>query len=99
VSTDRTMIAITNRTNKAFYYRVSGWQTDQFEFCRALGEVEFAQGPVAPGATERVGVAPDWQSADPVTVALWDKRCGEACSSEPVAALIVELSPVVPAAS
>ena len=99
VSTDRTTITITNRTSKTYYYRVSGWQTDQFEFCRALGEVEFGRGPIAPGATERVGVASDWQRAAPVTVGLWDKPCGEACVSEPVAALIVELSPVAPASS
>lgn len=100
VSTDRATIEITNRTSRTFYYRVSGWQPDQFETCRALGEVEAQRGPIAPGATERVIVDPGWQQAGvPVTVALWDKPCGEACVREPVAAMVVELSPVEPAAS
>ena len=45
-------------------------------------------------------VDPGWQQAGlRVTVALWGKPCGEACAREPVAALVVELSPLEPAAS
>jgi hypothetical protein len=100
VSTDRATFELTNRTGRTYYYRVSGWQPDQFETCRALGEVEAQRGPIAPGATERVMVDPGWQQAGVlVTVAFWDKPCGEACQREPIAAMIVGLLPLEPAAS
>jgi hypothetical protein len=45
-------------------------------------------------------VHPEWQQEGVrVTVALWDKLCGEACIREPLAAMVVELSPVEPASS
>ena len=34
VSTDRATVEITNRTGRTHYYRVSGWELDQFETCR-----------------------------------------------------------------
>ncbi len=99
-SVDRATIEITNHTAKTIYYRVSGWQFDQFETCRALGEIEVQRGPLDPGATERVMVDPGWQQAGvAVTLALWDRPCGEACSREPVGAMVVPLSPLEPAAS
>lgn len=100
VSTDRATVEITNRTDRTYYYRVSGWELAQFETCQGLGELERQRGPIAPGATERVMVDPGWQQAGlRVTVALWDRPCGEACTREPIAATIVELSPLEPAAS
>lgn len=100
VSTDRATVEIANRTGRTYYYRVSGWELDQFETCRAFGELERQRGPIAPSATELVMVDPGWQQAGlRVTVALWDKPCSEACDSEPVAAMVVELSPVEPGAS
>lgn len=100
VSTDRHTIEITNRTDRTWYYTVVGWQLEQFETCRALGEYEVVRGPIAPGATERVTVDPEWSRMGvPVTVGFWDERCGEACNREPIAAMDVELSPVVPVAS
>lgn len=99
-SVDRATIEITNQTVRTIYYRVSGWQPEQFETCRALGEIEVVRGPLAPGATERVIVDPGWQQAGvPVTVALWDRACGEACAREPVGAMVVPISPVQPGAS
>ncbi len=99
-STDRATIEITNRTGRTYSYRVSGWQLDQFETCRVLGEVEVQRGPIAPGATERVRLDVSWwQSGAPVTIAFWDEPCGEACQREPAAAMQVELSPIGPAAS
>ncbi len=99
-SVDRATVEITNHTAKTIYYRVSGWQPDQFETCRALGEIEVQRGPLDPGATERVMIDPGWQqSGVPVTVAVWDRPCGEACSREPVRAMDVPLSPLEPAAS
>jgi hypothetical protein len=100
VSTDRATVEITNLTGRTYYYRVSGWELAQFETCRAFGELERQRGPIAPGATESVMVDPVWQQAGlRVTVALWDKPCGEACNSEPNGAMVVELSPLEPAAS
>jgi hypothetical protein len=100
VSTDRATIELTNRTGRTYYYRVSGWQLDQFETCRALGELEVQRGPIAPRTTERVMVDPGWlQAGVRVTVAFWDKPCGETCQREPLAAMIVGLSPLEPAAS
>jgi hypothetical protein len=100
VSTDLATIEITNRTGRTVYYRVSGWQPGQFETCRALGEIEVQGGPIAASGTEVVKVDAGWQQAGiPVTIAFWDRRCGEGCSSEPVAAMTVELSPLEPASS
>lgn len=97
---DHATIQITNRTTQTIYYRVSGWEPDQFETCRALGEIEVARGPLAPGATERVTVDPGWQEGSvPVTVAVWDRACGEACARAPIGALVVPLSPIEPPAS
>ncbi len=99
-SADRATVEITNRTDRTYYYRVSGWQIDQFETCRALGEIEAQRGPIAPGTTERVIIDVSWwQMGVPVTVALWGRPCGEACTREPIAAAKVELSPLEPAAS
>lgn len=100
VSTDRATVEITNHAGRTYYYRVSGWELAQFETCRAFGELERQRGPIAPGATERVMIDPGWQQARlRVTVAVWDRPCGEACIREPIAAMIVELSPLEPAAS
>lgn len=100
VSADRATVEITNHTGRTIYYRVSGWEPDQCETCRAVGEVEVQRGPLAPGSTERVMVDAGWHQAGvPVTVAKWDGPCGEACAREPVGAMVVPLSPVEPAAS
>jgi len=97
---DRATIEITNRTAQTIYYRVSGWEPDQLETCRVLSEIEVVRGPLAPGATERVMIDLGWQQAGvPVTVAVWDRACGEACAREPIGAMVVPLSPVEPAAS
>jgi hypothetical protein len=99
-SVDRATIEITNHTTKTIYYRVSCWQPNQFETCRALGEIEVVRGPLDPGATERVMVDPGWQqSGVPVTLAVWERPCGEACSREPAGAMVVPLSPLEPPAS
>ena len=99
-STHRATIEITNRATLTYYYRVAGWEPAQFETCRALAEVEAQRGPIAPGATERVAIDPNWwQSGVPVTVAFWDEPCGEGCQREPFAATQVELSPVEPIAT
>ena len=98
VSTDRATVEITNHTGRTYYYRVSGWELAQFETCRAFGELERQRGPIRAGATESVMVDPVWQQAGlRFTVALWDKPCGEACTSEPLGAIVVELSPLEPA--
>ncbi len=100
ISTDRATIEISNHTAQTYYYRVSGWEFAQFETCQAFGELERQRGPIAPGATDSVMVDPGWQrEGRRVTVALWDKPCGEACTAEPVAAMVIELSPLRPASS
>jgi hypothetical protein len=100
ISTDRATIEITNHTGRTWYYRVSGWQLDQFETCRALGEVEVQRGPIAPGTTERVMLFGNWEQLDvPITIAFWDRPCGEACQREPIAAMVVVRSQLEPLAS
>ena len=100
ISTDRATIEITNITGQTWYYRVSGWGLDQFETCRALGEVEVQRGPIAGGATERVMLQGNWEQMNvPMTIAFWEKPCGEACRTEPIAAMQVVRSPLEPAAS
>jgi len=98
---DRATIEITNRTDRTYYYRVAGWQPAQFETCRALGEEEVEEGPIAPGATVRVGIVAFADRTDvPIIVAIWDTQCGEGCQrAAPIAAILVERSPLQPAAS
>jgi hypothetical protein len=98
---DRATIDITNRTDRTYYYRVAGWQPAQFETCRALGEEEVEEGPIAPGATVHVGIVAFADRTDvPITVAVWDTQCGEACQrGAPIGAMLVERSPLQPAAS
>jgi len=100
-SRDRATIEITNRTDRTFYYRVAGWQPAQFETCRAFGEEGVEEGPIAPGATVGVMIAAFADRMDvPITVAFWDEPCGEGCQrAAPLAAMLVERSPLEPAAS
>jgi len=99
-STDRATIMIENQSGRTYYYRVSGWQLDQFETCRALGEVEVQRGPIHAEATEWVKLQGDWEHMDvPITIAIWDEPCGEACQREPIAAMQVERSTFEPASS
>jgi len=100
VSTDRATVQITNGTDRTYYYRVSGWEPVQFETCRAWGELERQRGPILPGAAESVMVDTAWRQAGiRVTIAFWEQPCGEACAVNPVAAMVVDLSPVEPASS
>ena len=97
VSTDKATIALTNQTDRTYYYRVSGWQETEFETCVGLAELEAVRGPIAPAATESLNVDPTWrESGVRVTVAFWEESCGESCSTEPVTAIAVELSPTEP---
>jgi len=99
-SSDRATIQIDNHSGRTWYYRVSGWQLEQFETCRALGELEVQRGPIAAGATERVMLQGNWEQLDaPMTIAFWEQPCGEACQREPVAAMQVVRSPFEPPAS
>jgi hypothetical protein len=100
-SKDRATIEITNRTERTYYYRVAGWQPAQFETCRALGEEEVEEGPIAPGGTVQVMIVAFADRMDvPITVAFWDKPCGEGCQrAAPIAAMLVARSPLEPAAS
>lgn len=100
ISTDRATIEITNHTGRTWYYWVSGWQLDQFETCRALGEVGVGGGRIAARATDRVMLQGNWEQLDvPITIVFWDKPCGEACQREPIAAMQVVRSLLEPAAS
>jgi hypothetical protein len=99
-SIDRATVEITNATNETYYYRVAGWQVDRFETCQAFGEREIERGPIAPGETVRSSInAFSGQLDVPITVAFWDRPCGEACQRAPIAAMVVARSPVEPAAS
>jgi hypothetical protein len=100
-SRDRATIEITNATGRTYYYRVAGWEAAKFETCEALGEEEVEEGPIAPGSTVQVSIVAFMDRPDvPVTVAFWDKPCGEGCQRDaPAAALVVERSALEPASS
>jgi len=68
---------------------------------RALGEEEVEEGPIAPGGTVQVMIVAFADRMDvPITVAFWDKPCGEGCQrAAPIAAMLVARSPLEPAAS
>ncbi|MEW6223091.1 MAG: hypothetical protein AB1627_00530 [Chloroflexota bacterium] len=100
-SRDRATIEITNRTDRTYYYRVAGWQPDQFETCRALGEEAVEEGPIAAGSTMRVMIGAFADRLEvPITVAFWTEPCREGCQRDaPIAAMVVARSPLEPAAS
>lgn len=101
MSRDRATIEIVNHSDRTYYYRVAGWQPAQFETCRALGEQEVQEGPIAPGATVQVMIVAFADRMDvPIAVAFWDQPCGEGCQrAAPIAAMLVARSPLEPAAS
>ncbi len=47
MSRDRATIEIANHSDRTYSYRVTGWQPAQFETCRALGEQQVQEGPIA----------------------------------------------------
>ena len=100
-STSRATLQVTNRTERTYYYRVAGWQPAQFETCTALGAEEIEEGPIARGATVQIGIAAFADRIEvPITIALWAERCGEGCQRDaPIAAMLVERSPLEPASS
>lgn len=99
-SIDRATVEIVNGTSRTYYYRVAAWQPEQFETCRGLLESEIERGPLDPGTTVRVMLAAFVERPDvPISIAFWDKPCGEGCQHAPVAAILVARSPVTPGAS
>ena len=99
-SFDRATVQLANRTGQTWYYRVAGWQVEQVETCRGLVESEVERGPIAPGATIQLTLGAFVGRMEvPITIAFWDRRCGEACSRAPVAAMELVRSPEEPGSS
>jgi hypothetical protein len=61
---------------------------------RGITEEEMERGPIAAGAT--VDVAAGSTPNVPVTVGIWDRPCGEACSAPPIGLIVVPVSSVEP---
>jgi len=96
-SPDAGTLEIANHTDRTYYYSLSRWEMEQYLMCTGLGELNIENGPVAPGETAHVQFFGNpAQGAVRLTVAFWDKPCGESCQREPVVAMPVTLSPVVP---
>ncbi len=90
-------LEISNHTDRTYYYSVPRWEMEQYVMCVGLGELNIGNGPVDSGETARVMFFGNpAQGAVRLTVAFWDKPCGEGCQREPVVAMPVTLSPVAP---
>jgi hypothetical protein len=100
VATDRRHIEIANHSARRVYVRLSSWAMAQLETCRGIVENENMTGPLDAGQTldADVTVAGD-DPARPLTVAIWDRPCGEGCHRPPDGALLVPPSLVQPIAS
>ncbi len=99
-SVDRATVEVANGTGRIYYYRVTGWQPERFETCRALQESEVERGALAAGNTVRVTLGQLGDLMDvPITIAFWDEPCGEDCQRAPVAATLITRSAVEPASS
>lgn len=85
---------ITNPTNRTYYYRVSRWSAAHLLCGHDLVEHEVERGPIAAGETIDYtgGSTPD----APLTVAIWDGPCGEACHRPPIGLYVVSVSSVEP---
>jgi hypothetical protein len=100
VSRDRATIAITNGTDRAYSYRVAGWEPARLDTGCARIELETARGPIGAGRTVNATLSYLVDRADiPITVAFWDAPCGEACTATPIAGVLVERSPIEPGQS
>jgi hypothetical protein len=99
-SLDRATIQLTNHTAQRWYYRVAGWEVLQLETCSGLVESEVERGPIAAETTVQTTLGMFVGAMEvPITIAFWDRPCGEACSRAPVAAVQLERSPDEPGTS
>ena len=92
---DKAHFEVTNATNRDYYFEVVTWSTEDNLVCgRGVTGHDSFGSPVPPGQTVEVdgGSTVDF----PVTVAIWDYPCGEACSDPPIGELVVPISMVEP---
>jgi hypothetical protein len=100
VASDSRHVDITNHLASRVYFRLSSWQVVQLETCRGLVQNENVSGPLDPGQVFNadITVAGD-DPTRPLTVALWDRPCGEGCQRPPMAVLLVPPSLAQPIAT
>ncbi len=97
---DRSNLAISNATARAWSYRLSGWEAMALEDCQGLVEVEIERGTIPAGVRiETTFGILDGRLDLPVTLGWWDGPCGEACTRLPVGGVLVERSAREPASS
>jgi hypothetical protein len=92
---DTAHFELTNLTDRDLYFAVFHWTTDDNLVCgRGVTSYDGMGGPVPAGSTVEGlgGSTPEV----PVTVAIWDKPCGEGCTDPPIGEFVVRISAVEP---
>jgi hypothetical protein len=100
IATDRSHLTIRNATDRAWSYRLSGWESSTIEGCAGLVEVETERGPLAAGGRVDTTFGVLTGRLDlPVTLGLWDAPCGEACDRSAIRGVDVTPSLIEPGSS
>jgi hypothetical protein len=91
-SVDRAHLEIANATDRTYYFKVYSWWVYDLDCGRGLVSREGPNGPIAPGETMLVWV----EEHAPISVAVWDRPCGEGCRRAPVGQVLVPMSSLDP---
>jgi hypothetical protein len=92
---DKAHFEVTNATDRDYYFKVIGWTSYENLVCGrgVIGHDGFGS-PVSAGATVQAGGG---SSSDiPVTVAIWDRPCGDGCDDSSIGQVLVPISTIEP---
>lgn len=94
---DKAHFAVTNATARDYYFKVIAWTTEDNLVCGrgVIGHDGFGS-PVPSGATIEAGGGSTVQV--PVTVAIWDRPCGDGCNDPQIGEILVPISIIEPPA-
>ncbi len=92
---DKAHFEVTNATDRDYYFKVIGWTTEDNLVCGrgVIGHDGFGS-PVPSRATVEAGGGSTVEI--PVTVAIWDRPCGDGCNDRAVGEIVVPISMVEP---
>jgi hypothetical protein len=92
---DKAHFEVTHVTDRDYYLKVVTWSTEDNLVCgRGITGHDGFASPLFAGTTVQAGGGSTVEV--PVTVAIWDRPCGEACSDPPIGEIIVPISMVEP---
>jgi len=92
---DKAHFEVVNATDRDYYFKVVQWMTEDNLVCGrgVVGHDSFSS-PVPSRATVEAGGGSTTEV--PVTVAIWDRPCGEGCNVSPIGEYVVPISMVEP---